>query len=390
MPKTILFLHRGGNQIRGTEEALLTLLRGLDCSRFEPIVFYSSPAMGEAVAALGVEGYLQEFPELVLIPSEQSLPLGRYARAFRRLSRFCRTRGVDLIFCNGGLPCQLGVPLSKWLGKPLVCLYHHPAPKEYYRLWMLGRVPRMVFNSRFTAEHVRDRIEKDGDVVYVGVDAETTYLPPAVRDPRLRASLGIEPDEVVFAQVGALVGHKEHGVAIDAFASILPELPRARLVIIGTGSDAGRIATLVQERGLTDRVILTGYVDEITPYFHHLIDVHVLPSREEGLGLVNLQASACRIPNIGADGTGIRESIIHGETGYLFPLGDVEALGGYMLELGRDRGLRATLGARGRDFVLERFSSRGYCTRLQQVMEEAMRGGRGRLAPVEAMAPSEA
>lgn len=382
MPKKVLFLHRGGNQIRGTEEALLTLLRGLDRSRFEPVVFHSGPVMGAALEELGVEGHLREYPELMLTRGEQRLPLLRYARMLREMVAFGRAADVDAILCNGGLPCQLGVPAARWLGVPVVCLFHHPAPTAYYRWWFLARADRLLVASRFTGDHVYSRIGTRGETVYIGIDAAGRFVPPERRDPALRARLGIAPDEVVFSQVGALVPHKKHDLLVEGFARALPRVPGARLVIIGKGPEESRIRELVRARGLSEQVVLTGYVEDITPYFRQVMDVHVLPSSEEGLGLVNLQASACLIPNIGTDGTGIRESIKHGETGYLFPAGDAEALAARMVELGSDPRRREELGRNGRQFVLERFSNQRFCARVEQILLEAMAADSRVAAPV--------
>lgn len=368
MPKTVLFLHRGGSRIRGTEEALLSLLAGLDRDAFEPVVFCTAAAMREAVAALGAEAHLYEPSELLLVRGEVRLGVRGYLRALRRVGGFCRARGVDLLVSNGGGPCQLGVPVARWLGKPLVCMFHHPAPRAYHRMWLTRHADALVFASRFTAEHTRARTGRDGETIHVGVDARGRFVPAPHRDPAVRQSLGIGPDDVVFAQVGALVPHKEHATLVEAFAEVARRLPAARLLVVGAGPEEEAVRRRVRELGLEDRVTLAGFVESVLPCFQHAIDVNVLASREEGLGLVNLQASACALPVVGADGSGIRETVVHGETGLLFPVGDARALAECMVRLGRDPGLREAFGRAGRRMVLERFSVEGFRRRVQEVM----------------------
>jgi glycosyltransferase involved in cell wall biosynthesis len=373
MQKTVLFLHRGGSQIRGTEEALLTLLRGLDRDEFRPLVCYSDPVIGAAVADLGVEGHLQSYPEIMLNLRERRFPLRRYLRALKDLTSLCRSRGVELVVCNGGGPCQLGVPLAARLRIPTICMYHHPAPRSYEYEWLMGFVDTLIFSSRFTADHTERNIGKRGEVVYIGIDAHQRFVPVQDRDLELRCTLGVAPDEFVFAQVGALVPHKGHDTLLQAFAAASQELPQSRLLIIGAGPEAARLQGRVRDLGLDGRVTFTGFVDDITLYFRHVIDVNVLASREEGLGLVNLQASACEIPNIGSDGTGIRETIRHGETGFLLPVDDAEAFADSMVLLGRSPALRAEVGRQGRQFVLEHFSHSGSCVRIQEIMRSTLR-----------------
>ena len=370
-PRTVLILHRGGDLLRGTEATLLSLLRGIDPGALRPIVVSTHPVMHEAAQALGVESHLRDDPELMLVQGERRLPVGRYARSFRELHRLARDRAVDVFFCNGGGPCQLGVPLAAALRKPLVCYFHHPAPRLYHAWWLTRLARSLVFSSEYSAAHTRQKIGRTGEVVHPGIDAATRFLPAAPRDPALRRSLGFADDDVVFAQFGALVPHKGHRTLVEAFAAAAGRAPSARLLVIGDGPEAGPLRELVRERGLGERVVLTGWVDDVVPYLRHVADVGVLASREEGLGLVNLQASACGLPNLASDSTGIRETIDHGTTGFLFPPDDRAALANLIVRLTHDPALRATMGARGRAMVLTRVTEDRSCQRMEAILRAA-------------------
>jgi glycosyltransferase involved in cell wall biosynthesis len=229
----------------------------------------------------------------------------------------------------------------------------------------------MVYTSEFTAAHTRARIGGRGEVAHIGIDVER--FAPRTPDADLRRSHGIAPDDVVFAQVGALVPSKGHRLLLAAFERVAAALPSARLLIIGGGPESGALEQWVHEHGLSGRVHLLGYVADARSFFRHVIDVNVLASEEEGLGLVNLEASACELPTIGTEATGIRETIVHGSTGYLFPPADAEALAGYMMQLGRDAELRTALGREGRQFVAREFSVTAYSERVQRVMRGCIR-----------------
>jgi glycosyltransferase involved in cell wall biosynthesis len=370
-PRTVLILHRGGDLLRGTEATLLSLLRGIDRDALRPVVVSTHPVMHEAARELGVESHLRDDPELMLAQGDRRLPVRKYARSFRELHRLARDRRVDVFMCNGGGPCQLGVPLAAALRKPLVCYFHHPAPRLYHACWLTGLAPSLVFSSEFTARHTRQKIGRVGEVVHPGIDAARRFVPAAPRDLALRRSVGFGDDDVVFAQFGALVPHKGHDTLVEAFAAAAARAPSARLLVIGDGPEAGPLRALVRERGLEPRVVLTGWVDDVVPYLRHVADVGVLASREEGLGLVNIQASACGLPTLASDSTGIRETIVHGTTGFLFPPDDRAALANLIVRLAADPALRATLGRAGRSMVLSRFTEERYCQRLQQILQTA-------------------
>lgn len=372
MMRRLLVLHAGGGQIRGSEEALLTVLAGLDRTLIEPIVVHTNRVLTDPLRALDVTSIVSPLPELLIQQGAPArLPIVAYLRTLVRLFRECRRRRIALIYANGGLPCQLGVPLAVLLRRKLVCYLHHPAPKDHHYCWLTMFADQLLFPSRFTAADTRAVIGKTGDVVPVGIDVDR-YSPVAVRDEQMRADLGIASDEIVIAQVGALVPHKGHRVLIHAFDTLRSTGAPARLLIIGAGQERDALEADVAARGLTERVKFTGYVDDVLPYLQHVIDINVLASTEEGLGLVNLQASACALPNVGTDDTGIRETIDHGRTGFLFPPGDASALADNLLRLCGDAGLRHAQGAQGRELVIERFASASYATRMQQILLQAM------------------
>jgi hypothetical protein len=136
----LLLLHRGGDQIRGSEEALLTLLSGLDRQRFQPLVICSDAVLSAQVQRLGCEAQLGDFPEIMIAGRRSRAPLLRYARAFTRLRRMCRAQDVGVILCNGGAPCQLAVPAARGTGTPVLCILHHPAGRRYHALWLTRHV----------------------------------------------------------------------------------------------------------------------------------------------------------------------------------------------------------------------------------------------------------
>jgi glycosyltransferase involved in cell wall biosynthesis len=372
-PTPILFLHRGGEQIRGSENALLTLLDRLDRSEFRPLVVCSNDVLAKELMARGIDCSVEDFPEIVFVPDQIAFPLIRYLRTLKRLIGLSRRANVRVVFSNGGGPCQLGVPLAGLLRLRCMCLFHHPAPKTLHFFWLTAFADVMIFASEFTAAHTRERIGPGGHVVHIGVDSER-FSPAQNRNPGARRDCNIGLEEVVFAQIGALVPTKGHDVLLRAFAQVRKVLHTARLLIIGTGPEAERIRQLVDDLGLSSCVTLTGYVKDTIPFLRHIIDVNVLPSFEEGLGLVNLQASACALPNIASNGTGIRETIIHGRTGFLFTPGDSALLASYMMKLACDRELRVAMGKEGRRYVIEQFSPTKYASRIQEVIREAIPG----------------
>ena len=78
---------------------------------------------------------------------------------------------------------------------------------------------------------------------------------------------------------------------------------------------------------------------------------NLFPSAKEGWGITNVEAAACGTPSLASDSPGLRDSVRHGETGFLVPHGSPEAMAGRMVELAADPRLVARLGAGARRFA---------------------------------------
>jgi glycosyltransferase involved in cell wall biosynthesis len=75
---------------------------------------------------------------------------------------------------------------------------------------------------------------------------------------------------------------------------------------------------------------------------------NIFPSPKEGWGITVIEAAACGTPSLASDSPGLRDSVRHGETGFLTPHGDVAALAGRMIELADSPPLVARMGERAR------------------------------------------
>lgn len=162
------------------------------------------------------------------------------------------------------------------------------------------------------------------EVLYHGIDETEVRSGPEAR-AAARAELGLPADVPVVGTVGNLVPKKDHRSLIDAFAAVAASRPDARLVIVGGGPLEAELRERAGERGLGDRVLLTGQrpgVAGLLPAF----DTFVLSSRHEGLPLALLEAMASGLPAIATRVGGIPEVLTDGVDGRLVPPGDVAAL----------------------------------------------------------------
>lgn len=151
----------------------------------------------------------------------------------------------------------------------------------------------------------RDRIT----IHYTGLDRDR-FRPlqsPNLR-PRLAEELGLplRHDEKLLVTVGALIPRKGQACVLRA----LPQLPAARLLLVGKGEDEARLRLLAAELGVAGRVHFLGLLDhDLLPLVLSAADAMVLPSASEGLANAWVEALACGTPLVITDAGGAREVV---------------------------------------------------------------------------------
>ncbi|MBX9928158.1 MAG: glycosyltransferase family 4 protein [Gemmatimonadaceae bacterium] len=176
-------------------------------------------------------------------------------------------------------------------------------------------------------------------VIHCGISAD--YYTP---DPTVRAATP------TVAYLGRLKKYKGVDTVIRAFAAV--KHPDAVLEIAGQGDHRPALERLVAQLDLGDRVRFLGFVTEAEKLaLLRRAWALALASPKEGWGLVNVEAEACATPVVASDSPGIRESVRHGETGFLVPHGDVPAMADALTRLAGDPALVARMGVQARAFA---------------------------------------
>jgi len=218
-------------------------------------------------------------------------------------------------------------------------------------VWAAERaIPRVYRRAWFHAisESTRDDLARRGvprdriDVIYPGVDSEWLHPDPAVA----RAAVP------TFLYVGRLKRYKGVDTALRALARARRTRRDVVLQVAGEGDDRARLERLAGELGLAGAVHFLGFVSEGEK--RRLLReawAVVFPSPKEGWGISNVEAAACGTPAVASDSPGLRESVRHGETGFLVPHGDAAALAERLLALAAEPALVRRLGARAREFA---------------------------------------
>jgi len=246
------------------------------------------------------------------------------------------------------------VPLFSplWAGVPVVLLTHHlfgatafqaGPPPLAAATWLLERPLPAVYRGTPTiavSESTRADLERRGirpeliEVIPNGIDLRH-YSPG-------RAGRSARP---TLLYLGRLKRYKRIDLGLEATAILARQGLDVEVLVAGDGEAAGSLRAKARALGIEERARFLGFVSEEQKLeLLRRAWVHVQTSPKEGWGISNLEAAACGTPSVVSDSPGLRESVVHGETGLVVRHGDVGALAAALHRLLRDRELRERMG----------------------------------------------
>lgn len=205
--------------------------------------------------------------------------------------------------------------------------------------------------SHFLAGQTREvfGVDRDIEVIHNFVDSERFMR---ITDPAVRARFA-QPDEALLVHVSNFRPVKRVEDVVRVFARVASEIP-ARLLMVGDGPERPRAVELAGQLGVIGRTQFLGSFPDVETVLG-ISDLFLLPSSNESFGLAALEAMSCEVPVVAARAGGIPEVVEDGVTGFLAPVGDVDAMAHAALQVLRDRDLYLGMGAAGRHAALTRF-----------------------------------
>ena len=209
--------------------------------------------------------------------------------------------------------------------------------------------------------------EKRCTVVYDGIDPEITLA--RTRDD-IRGELGVSEGTVLIGTVSSLIRLKRVDILIEAVAKLKGRGLDVACVIVGSGAEEEVLKGQACFHNLGGTFIFTGFKSDPLPYIEAM-DIFALPSSQEGLPGVVLEAMALSKPVVAFDVIGVRELVFDSTTGYLVPDNDRGGFAESLEELVLRSDKRVTFGKEGRREV-SNFSLEGYIEGTFRVIDEVL------------------
>lgn len=289
-------------------------------------------------------------------PIHPLLPHGDFTLALAsRLAEVTRAHRLELLHVHYALPLATSALLARGLlgttaprlittvhGTDVLTLGLEPAFKPLVRQALLG-ADCVTAPSKFLAEAAQRDLELGG----APVEVVSNFVDTARFTPGSASNVRVLTHSSNFRQV------KRIQDVVRIFARVRERVP-CELVLIGEGPERPAIEALITQLNLKPFVRMAGEQREVTSLLQHS-SVFLLPSQVESFGLAALEAMSCGVPVVASDVGGIPEVITHGATGFLHPVGDIEAMAQSVLRLLQDAALHRRMSSAAREACLERW-----------------------------------
>jgi glycosyltransferase involved in cell wall biosynthesis len=351
----------------GAEQQLFYLLRGLDRSRFRPIVISLGPRPNEyweqPITQLGIQVHH--------IPRDS----GRLLRVFRiadvlRVSEIQIVHGwvfhsnpyAALAGLIARIPVRLGSMREAYSG----------LPNGRFLRWIGYRgLDALVTNSTTTAQEIKrlSLLRTPIQIVPNGV-AVPEQIDPFER-AQLRLKLGFCETEILIGSIGRLDRNKNYFMLLRVFALLAQKWPLLRLVIIGQGPMKAKLTKLSQNLGIISKISLPGSIPFAARYLQAM-EICCLTSFTEGMPNIVMEAAAAGLPVVSVNCGDTTKLVDHGISGYLVNPDDDTTMSAHLDKLLTDTKHRLSMGRAAREKMLRDFSLGSMVMRMTHLYEETL------------------
>lgn len=223
--------------------------------------------------------------------------------------------------------------------------------------------------SRFLKEKTLTNygIDKEIEVIPNFVDTRKYYRNPEEEVRKHFAS----PNEKILVHTSNFRPVKRVPDVIRIFDEVLKKVP-SRLVIIGDGPERSQCELLSRELGIHEHVRFLGKQTDVI-HILSLADLFLMPSQSESFGLSALEAMACGVPVISSSVGGLPELQVHGQTGYIAEIGDIERMAKYAIDLLSNSSKHQIFAKAARERALE-FDASKIVTQYEQYYQKILSG----------------
>ena len=304
-----------------------------------------------------------------------------------RISRILENLEIDVIHAQH--PNLLGWEARRWAKKknvPLVFTWHtlydkyaHFAPlvpEKIAAWWAINNArkfadssDRIVVPTKSVEKIIQDWGVKNKNIVAIPTGVEESFFQNTDRE-KMRKQLNIADNEVVLLLVSRMTAEKNVEFLVRAVVDVLQKNKKVKFVLAGEGSELLILKKMIADTGLSRQVIFPGIVSrDVVKNIYAAADIFVYASKSETQGMIISEAMILGLPVVAVMATGISDTVIDGETGFL--TNENEKQFAFKVEkLIADHDLREKFGENGKRIALENYTSNICAQKMLKLYEK--------------------
>lgn len=346
----ILYLTNHLN-IGGISSYVLTLAKGLKAKGHNVYVASSTGDM--------LNTFMREGINYIPIPIRTKNEISpKILISLFKLLKIIRQEKIDLIHSHTRVTQVLGCLIQRFSGKPHISTCHGFFKKRISRLIFPCWGYRVIAISEAVRQHLLHDFkvkEEKVRLIHSGLDVDRFRIQGVDYRQQKKKELGLANGPAI-GIIARLSEEKGHICLINAMKLVLENIPQAQLLIVGDGKMKMKLTDLTKRLGLEDKIRFFPSVTD-TMQILSVLDIFVLPSSKEGLGLSLMEAMAAGIAVIGSNIGGIKSLISDEKVGLLVKPDDPQQLSSAISVLLQDEDKRKALGVNARNFIVSNFSA---------------------------------
>jgi glycosyltransferase involved in cell wall biosynthesis len=299
------------------------------------------------------------------------------------LRSLIREQKINIVHIHGSKDSWAG-SLAAWLSPGEVKVVrtrhnHYPVSRHLLNRCLYRRlIHRLVVISEYImAGFTKDNFVPQAKMSLIYSAVNIDEYNPSTDGQAFRRELGILPDEQMVGMVAFITPRKGHKYFLEAALKILKaEKDKLKFVIVGDGDDLleQELKQQVKQAGLEKKILFAGLRKNVASVLAGL-NVFVLPTLDEALGMAIIEALAMQKPVVATEVGGVPEMIRHMETGILVPPRDSDSLREAITLLLHDKQLAAKLAQNGRRLVEKEFSTATMVAKTERLYQELLNPG---------------
>lgn len=308
--------------------------------------------------------------------SHLNFSIKQLPQVIKQLNQFIKEKQIDIVHAHDNI-ASLSAYLTKkryGLKVKIVSHIHNCYP------WLEGngvhkRIDRFIrpkydFNIAcgqivydYYEQHAPYFNPKKTCILSNAIDTSHLGATPQHQIDEIRKAFNIPTDQMIIGYIGRLSEQKGMIPFIQVLKNYKNQFKNCKFLIVGSGEQEDEIKKLINEVGLGDLFIFTGFQANVYP-FYQLIDIFFLPSLYEGLPMVLLEAIGSGVPTISMNVGSISEVIIDNKTGVLIEPGEYERFLAELINLCNNFSIQKRYKQSGKLIIKEKFNITQYLEKL--------------------------